>query len=110
MVYHLLQHQRQRGLLLANHLKNALETIRHCKRCNNFTEHELCVICQDLSRDFSVLCVVENPLDVAAIEQTNTFKGGYFVLMGKISPLDGVGPEDINLAKLNDLVINEKIT
>lgn len=109
MVYHLLQHQRQRGLHLANCLQQAMQNIHHCNRCNNYTEETLCRLCQSTNRDFSQLCVVENPVDVAAIEQSNAFNGGYFVLMGKISPLEGMGPEDIHLPQLAELIIKENI-
>src|SRR6516165_1695519 len=77
MVYHLLQHQRHKGLDLAASLQEAMQNIRHCNRCNNFTEKEFCSLCQDSSRDPSFLCVVENPSDVIAIEQSNAFKGKY---------------------------------
>jgi recombination protein RecR len=109
MVFHLLQHQRQRGLHLAACLEQAMLSIRHCTRCNNYTEQDLCKLCQNPVRDLSTICVVENPADVAAIEQSNAFNGGYYVLMGKISPLDGLGPEDIGLPQLRDLIVNEGI-
>ncbi len=109
MVFHLLQHQRQRGLHLAVCLRDAMQTIRHCERCNNYTERSLCDLCQNPSRDRTTICVVENPSDLAAIEQTNSFKGTYYVLMGKISPLDGIGPENIGLPRLKKLIQAEKI-
>jgi recombination protein RecR len=110
MVYHLLQHQRQRGLHLAACLQEAMQCIVHCKRCNNYTVSDLCSLCQNSERDFSLLCVVESPSDISAIEQSNAFTGSYFVLMGKISPLDGIRPEDIGLPRLADLVASEGIT
>jgi len=109
MVFHLLQYQRQRGLHLASCLEQAMLAIQHCKRCNNYTELDLCKLCQDPSRDLSTICIVENPADVTAIEQSNAFNGSYYVLMGKISPLDGLGPEDIGLPQLRDLIIREEI-
>ena len=109
MVFHLLQHQRQRGLNLASCLEDAMHHIRHCQRCNNYTTDDLCALCKNNERDSSTLCVVESPADVAAIEQSNMYRGGYYVLMGKISPLDGVGPDDINLPKLQQLIIDENI-
>lgn len=109
MVFHLLQHQRQRGLNLASCLEQAMSQIKHCQRCMNYTEQELCALCQNPRRDSSLLCVVESPADVSAIEQSNSFQGKYFVLMGKISPLDGLGPDDIGLPKLRDLIITEGI-
>ena len=83
--------------------------IQHCERCNNYTEQKLCALCQNPNRDSSVLCVVESPADVSAIEQSNAFQGKYFVLMGKISPLDGLGPDDIGLPRLKNLIIQEEI-
>ncbi len=109
MVFHLLQHQRQRGLHLAACLEDAMHNIRHCERCNNHTTEDKCHLCQNKERDFNVLCVVEHPTDVIAIEQSNVYRGSYYVLMGKISPLDGIGPEDINLSKLESLITNENI-
>ncbi|MBA2657820.1 MAG: recombination protein RecR [Tatlockia sp.] len=109
MVFHLLQHQRQRGLRLASCLEEAMLSIKHCKRCNNYTDEEFCKLCQNPQRDLTILCVVENPADIAAIEQSSAFKGCYFVLMGKISPLDGLGPEDIGLPQLCELISRENI-
>lgn len=110
MVFHLLQHQRQRGLNLASCLEQAMNYIKHCERCNNYTDNTLCGLCQNADRDPNLLCVVESPADVSAIEQSNAFRGKYFVLMGKISPLDGLGPEDIGLPRLKDLIIKETIS
>ncbi|MFT4060312.1 MAG: recombination mediator RecR [Legionella sp.] len=109
MVFHLLQHQRQRGLHLAACLEQAMTQIQHCQRCMNYTEQSICSLCQNPNRDSSLLCVVESPADVSAIEQSNSFQGKYFVLMGKISPLDGLGPDDIGLPKLKNLIITERI-
>jgi recombination protein RecR len=109
MVFHLLQYQRQRGLNLASCLEQAMNQIGHCERCNNYTEQTLCTLCQNPDRDPALLCVVESPADVAAIEQSNAFQGKYFVLMGKISPLDGLGPDDIGLPRLKNLIIQEGI-
>jgi recombination protein RecR len=110
MAYYLLQYQRPKGLHLAGCLTTAMQHIVHCKRCNNYTEFDLCTLCQDTRRDPKLLCVVENPSDVIAIEQSNAFTGSYFVLMGKISPLDGLSPEDIGLPRLRELVQREQIT
>ncbi|CEK09565.1 recombination mediator RecR [Legionella hackeliae] len=109
MVFHLLQHQRQRGMHLASCLEEAMQIIQHCKRCKNYTEFELCKLCQNRDRDTKILCIVESPADIAAIEQSNSFNGSYYVLMGKISPLDGMGPDDIGLPQLRTLVIEEKV-
>lgn len=108
MIYHLLKHQRQRGLHLAACLEETLTHIQHCQRCRNYTEHNLCNYCQNSQRDPSILCVVESPADILAIEQSHSFQGRYFVLMGKISPLDGLGPEDIGLSQLKTLIIKEQ--
>ncbi|MFA5960999.1 MAG: recombination mediator RecR [Tatlockia sp.] len=109
MVFHLLQHQRQRGLHLALCLEQAMTVISHCTRCNNYTENELCLLCQDSTRDKTTLCIVENPADVAALEQSNAFNGYYYVLMGKISPLDGLGPDEIGLPRLAERVRKENV-
>ncbi len=102
MAFHLLQHDRAGAQLLAQALNQAATRIRHCERCHTFTENEVCATCLDPRRDASKLCVVETPADQAAVERTAAFKGLYFVLMGKLSPLDGIGPNDIGLAKLFD--------
>jgi len=95
MVYHVLERDREGGRVLAGALERALSEIRHCARCNNLTEDELCPICASPRRDQSFLCVVESPSDIPAVEQAASFNGTYFVLMGRLSPLDGVGPEDL---------------
>lgn len=109
MVYQLLNKQRDRGLHLASCLQEAMLTIRHCNRCNNHTTKDLCTLCTDQQRDFGLLCIVENPADVYAIEQSQAYKGCYYVLMGRISPLDGIGPEQIGLPRLLQLIKNEEI-
>jgi len=107
MAYYLLNNQRNRGLHLANCLKEAMVSIRHCDRCNNHTTLPLCELCVNSQRDTNILCIVEHPIDVLAIEQSQAFNGYYYVLMGKISPMDGVGPEDIGLPKLKRLFDDE---
>lgn len=102
MAFHLLQHDRPGAQVLAQALQQAATQIRHCTLCHTFTENEVCATCLDPRRDRSKLCVVETPADQAALERTAAFKGLYFVLMGKLSPLDGIGPNDIGLAKLFD--------
>ena len=109
MAFHLLHKQRQRGLHLASSLEQAMNNIRHCEQCNNYTEYSLCVLCQNTNRNRDLLCIVENPADVFAIEQSHAFQGYYFVLMGKISPLDGLGPEDIGLPRLKNLVKEREV-
>jgi recombination protein RecR len=100
MAFHMLQHDRQGAQLLAQALQQATTRVRHCTLCHTFTESEVCTTCTNPQRDRSKLCVVETPADQAAVERTAAFKGLYFVLMGKLSPLDGVGPRDIGLGKL----------
>lgn len=109
MAYQLLNNQRDRGLHLASCLQEAMQTIRHCDRCNNYTTEPFCALCRNQKRNFSVLCVVENPADVLAIEQSQSYQGAYYVLMGKISPLDGMGPEEIGLPKFQQLIEREPI-
>lgn len=100
MAFHLLQHQRDAALQLAQALQDAVQQVQHCARCHTFTEDEVCVTCLDPARDDGLLCVVESPADQAALERTGAYRGRYFVLMGRISPLDGIGPADIGLPKL----------
>lgn len=100
MAYHLLQYNRQGAERLGNALLHATSTIQHCARCNTFTEEEICVTCRSALRDASQLCVIETPADQLMIEQSGTYSGLYFVLMGRLSPLDGIGPKDIGLDKL----------
>lgn len=113
MAYHLMQHDRDGAAMLGRALTQAVEKVRHCAMCNTFTEHEICEVCSDPARDASLLCVVETPADQLMIEQTLTFKGLYFVLMGRLSPLDGIGPKDLHLEKLiaraTDGVVQEVI-
>ena len=105
MAFHLLQHDRQGALQIARALEHAVGSIGHCALCNTLTEQEVCVTCASPQRDRSKLCVVETPADQAALERTLAYRGLYFVLMGKLSPLDGVGPNDIGLQKLFDRVV-----
>jgi recombination protein RecR len=100
MAYHLLQRDRAGADQLALSLQHALRAVRHCEKCNNFTEDEICTLCASARRDRAVLCVVETPADLAMVEQTSSFSGMYFVLMGRLSPLDGIGPRDIGLDRL----------
>ena len=100
MAYYLLQDERAGAEELAQSLTGALASVRRCARCNNFSEDETCSLCASPRRDASLLCVVETPADLATVEQTLSFSGMYFVLMGRLSPLDGVGPRDIGLDRL----------
>lgn len=100
MAFHLMQHDKGAAQDIAEALINALSRVRHCERCNNFSEQPVCDLCQSSNRDESAICVVEMPSDVQSIEQTQSFKGHYFVLLGRLSPLDGVGPKEIGLDRL----------
>jgi recombination protein RecR len=106
MAFHLMQRDRAAAMKLSRALQEAVERVRHCHLCHTFTESDICGTCQDASRDHSKLCVVETPADQSAIERTASFKGLYFVLMGKLSPLDGIGPKDIGLAKLLERAVD----
>ena len=97
MAFHLLEHDRENGLKLAAAMRDAIENIGHCQQCRTLTEHNICRLCSDKSRNVDTLCVVENPSDVLAVEQATAYRGYYFVLMGKLSPLDGIGPDDLGL-------------
>lgn len=102
MAFHLLQHDRPGALVLAQALTHAVDTMRHCERCHTFTQALVCDVCLDGGRDAARLCVVETPADQSALERTGAFAGLYFVLMGQINPLDGIGPNEIGLKKLLD--------
>jgi recombination protein RecR len=109
MAFHLLQHDREGAQRLAMSLQSAVENIRHCDRCHTFTEGAVCSTCLDESRDARLLCVVETPADQAALERTGSYRGMYFVLMGRLSPLDGVGVHDIGLQQLIDRVADGEV-
>jgi recombination protein RecR len=100
MAYHLLQYDQSGAGRLSLTLNRALQSIRRCIKCNTFTEEELCSLCSSDKRDPSLLCVVETPADQSVMEQTLAYKGLYFVLMGRLSPLDGIGPKEIGLDAL----------
>lgn len=100
MAYHLLQHDREAAEALQLSLQHALRAIRRCSLCNTYTEEPICATCSDTRRDRRQLCIVETPADQAAVEQSMGYRGLYFVLMGRLSPLDGMGPKDIGLDKL----------
>lgn len=104
MAFHLLQHDMQGALQIARALEHAVNSVKHCALCNTLTEQAICSTCANPQRDASQLCVVETPADQAALERTLAYKGLYFVLMGKLSPLDGIGPNEIGLQKLFDRV------
>lgn len=100
MAFQLLERNREGGLKLANKLTQALTHIQHCQTCRNFSETAICDLCANTKRDDTQLCIVETPIEVMTVEQTHTFNGRYFVLMGRISPLDGVGPKELKLDEL----------
>ncbi|GIX22063.1 MAG: recombination protein RecR [Gammaproteobacteria bacterium] len=100
MAFHLLSRDRAGGLRLAEALRAALEGLGECERCRNFAEEALCPLCADPRRDAELLCVVEQPADVLALEQAGEYRGLYFVLHGRLSPLDGIGPEELGLDRL----------
>ncbi len=109
MAFHLLQHERAGAEELAHALADALASVRRCAKCNNFSEEEVCALCRSPRRDRALLCVVETPADLAMVEQTLSYSGMYFVLMGRLSPLDGVGPRDIGLDRLQARVADGEV-
>ena len=109
MTLHLLERDREAALELSNALRIAVEKVGHCRLCRNFTELEVCEICSDTRRDATMICVVETPGDVLAIELSAGFRGLYFVLMGHLSPIDGIGPAEIGLEMFYQRVIDEGI-
>ena len=109
MTMHLLERDREGAVALAQALQIAVDKVDHCSRCRNFTELEVCEICIDTRRDAATICVVETPADVLAVEQSGSFRGVYFVLMGHLSPIDGIGPEEIGLDRFHRRVVDEGI-
>ncbi len=106
MAFHLLQHDREGAQRLGSALQAAVANVRHCDRCHTFTEGAVCSTCLDASRDGRLLCVVETPADQAALERTGSYRGLYFVLMGRLSPLDGVGVREIGLQQLIERAVD----
>ncbi len=113
IAYYLLQGDRETASILAKALNDAVNKIHQCIKCNTFSENDLCLICSDPYRKSNLLCVVETPADQLTIEQTMIFKGKYFILMGHLSPIEGIGPKDLNLEKLvkraNDGIVEELV-
>jgi len=97
MTFHVLERERSGGMRLAEALAAAIDKVQHCQQCRNLTELDICQLCSNPKRNTGVLCVVESPADVVAIEQTGLFSGRYFVLMGHLSPIDGIGPKEIGI-------------
>tara|TARA_R110002073_G_scaffold173944_4_gene331101 strand:- start:39 stop:650 length:612 start_codon:yes stop_codon:yes gene_type:complete len=109
MALSLLEKTPDKAARLASDIEEALEKVGRCAQCRNLTEAEICLICEDLRREQSVLCIVETPMDVMAVESAGSFRGKYFVLYGKLSPLDGVGPDDIGIDQLLKMVMTEGV-
>ncbi len=109
MAFHLMERNREGARDIADALNHALTTVRSCERCNTFCESELCDICASPKRDQRLLCVVETPADLEAVEQVGAYQGLYFVLMGRLSPLEGIGPEKLGFKKLNKIVAENQI-
>ena len=107
IAFHLLERDREGAAQLSQALAAAVAGIGHCSRCRMFSEYELCSICSAAGRDETLLCVVESPADVMAVEDATGYKGHYFVLMGHLSPLDGIGPEQLGLKKLEERLSHE---
>lgn len=102
MAFYLLQRERDKGKHLANTLNQAMLDIGHCQQCRTFSETELCRLCASPLRDASQLCIIESPTDLIAVEQMGSYRGHYFVLLGHLSPLDGIGPDDIGVKQLTE--------
>lgn len=109
MALHLLERDRDGAEQIAQALLYAIEHVSYCRRCNNFSETDLCQLCDSSKRDRSLLCVVETPADFSSLEQTGAYSGLYFVLMGRLSPLDGIGPEELHLDRLEALLDEGRI-
>ena len=110
MALHLLERNREAGLKLAEILEKAMQNIGRCQQCRDLTELEVCTICANPRRDQSLLCIVESPVDVLAIEQATAYGGRYFVLLGRLSPLDGIGPADLEIDSLVERIEKNEIT
>ena len=104
IVFNLIQQNQEKAMFLSDAIKNALENINECSSCRMYTDSEICEICSDPKRDSAMLCVIESPADMIAIENSMSFNGKYFVLMGKLSPLDGIGPDQLQLDKLETII------
>lgn len=109
MAYHLLERDRDGGREIAEASRHAMDVVGHCQCCHNLTEDKLCDICSSTARDRSLLCIVESPTDLQSLEQSGIYKGLYFVLMGHLSPLDGIGPDALGIDQLELLLDNEQI-
>lgn len=109
MAMHILEHDRLRGQQLANALSTAVDAVGHCQSCRMLTEDDTCEICNSAKREESLLCIVEQPSDVLAVEASGTYRGKYFVLMGHLSPIDGIGPDELGLNQLQNKVAEHRV-
>ena len=109
MAYHLLEREREGGRRLSVALAEAVERVGHCERCRDFSETDVCAVCASASRDAHLLCIVETPADRLAIEQATDFRGLYFVLQGRLSPLDGIGPRELGLDRLGERLVGGEV-
>jgi recombination protein RecR len=109
MAFQLLERGRDNGKNLSRALSDAMEQIKHCRQCRTFSETDVCALCASSHRDSSLLCIVENPTDMVAIEHMGIYRGLYFILMGHLSPLDGIGPEELGIRQLSHLLSTDKI-
>ena len=109
MAFQLLKQNRENGRYLAKTLENAMQNMKHCANCRTFSETELCQFCLSPNRDKTLLCIVENPIDMLAVDQMGHYRGHYFVLMGHLSPLDGIGPDELGIKQLMLLLSNSLI-
>ena len=109
MAFYLLERDREGAFSISEAIKSALAKVSHCERCNNFSESALCAICDSSKRSKEILCIAETPADIEAIEQASAYQGMYFVLMGHLSPLDGIGPEQLGIAQMLKLIESGEI-
>lgn len=110
MAFHLLEREREGGIKLSEKLAHAMEGVGRCASCRTLTERERCAICDDMKRDQTMICVVETPADVFAFEQSGSYRGLYFVLMGHLSPIDGIGPAEIGISDLIQRLHEEEVS
>ncbi|MBV1915675.1 MAG: recombination mediator RecR [Pseudomonadales bacterium] len=110
MVLHLLERNRPGGLQLAAAVQDCMQSVDHCERCRVFTEEPICRLCKDSRRNAKILCIVEAPGDLMAVEQAGSYDGRYFVLMGRLSPIDGIGPAEIGIPQLLNIIEEDAVT
>ena len=110
MAFHLLERDREGARMISEAISRAIEAIKHCKRCNNFSETEFCSICTSPKRNAQVMCVVETPADLESIEQAGVYQGTYFVLMGHLSPMDDIGPDELGVDRLSEVLAENNVT